>query len=97
MYGTQLRLFLQDGMMILRTFSAVLMLLSTSLLFSQEAAPVQEAMVKRPMNVEDLFAFQRVGAPNVSPDGKWVGVSIVAGSDRWFCDATATDQSYRER
>jgi Tol biopolymer transport system component len=28
-------------------------------------------MTKRPMNVEDLFAFQRVGAPNVSPDGKW--------------------------
>ena len=57
--------------MILRTLSATLILLSTSLLFSQEAAPVPEAMTKRPMNVEDLFAFQRVGAPNVSPDGKW--------------------------
>jgi dipeptidyl aminopeptidase/acylaminoacyl peptidase len=59
-------------MMILRTFSAALILLSTSLLFSQEAAQAQEAMTKRPMNVEDLFAFQRVGAPNVSPDGAWV-------------------------
>ncbi len=58
--------------MILRTFSAALILLSTSLLFSQEAAQAQEAMTKRPMNVEDLFAFQRVGAPNVSPDGAWV-------------------------
>ena len=57
--------------MILRTFSAVLILLSTSLFFSQEAAQAQDAMTKRPMNVEDLFAFQRVGAPNVSPDGKW--------------------------
>jgi dipeptidyl aminopeptidase/acylaminoacyl peptidase len=63
--------FLQDGMMILRTFSAALILLSTSLLFSQEAAQAQDAMTKRPMNVEDLFAFQRVSAPNVSPDGKW--------------------------
>jgi dipeptidyl aminopeptidase/acylaminoacyl peptidase len=58
-------------MMILRTFSAALILLSTSLFFSQEAAQAQDAMTKRPMNVEDLFAFQRVGAPNVSPDGKW--------------------------
>ncbi len=57
--------------MILRTFSAALILLSTSLLFSQEAAQAQDAMTKRPMNVEDLFAFQRVSAPNVSPDGKW--------------------------
>lgn len=57
--------------MILRTFSAALILLITSLLFSQEAAQAQEAMTKRPINVEDLFAFQRIGAPNVSPDGKW--------------------------
>jgi dipeptidyl aminopeptidase/acylaminoacyl peptidase len=58
-------------MMILRTFSAALILLITSLLFAQEAAQAQEAMTKRPINVEDLFAFQRIGAPNVSPDGKW--------------------------
>jgi dipeptidyl aminopeptidase/acylaminoacyl peptidase len=58
-------------MMILRTFSAALILLITSLLFAQEAAQAQDAMTKRPMNVEDLFAFQRIGAPNVSPDGKW--------------------------
>ncbi len=57
--------------MILRTFSAALILLITSLLFAQEAAQAQDAMTKRPMNVEDLFAFQRIGAPNVSPDGKW--------------------------
>lgn len=30
------------------------------------------AMPKRPMTVEDLLSFQRVGAPNVSPDGLWV-------------------------
>jgi hypothetical protein len=27
---------------------------------------------KRPMKVEDLFRFQRVGDPQVSPDGKSV-------------------------
>jgi len=39
------------------------------------------AMQKRPMTVEDLFAFQRVGAPNVSPDGHWVVYSATEITD----------------
>jgi dipeptidyl aminopeptidase/acylaminoacyl peptidase len=33
-------------------------------------APLAPAAERRPMKVEDLFAFNRVGAPRISPDGK---------------------------
>ncbi|MBN9118439.1 MAG: S9 family peptidase [Planctomycetes bacterium] len=36
------------------------------------SAPALPAADKRPMKVEDLFAFKRVGAPQISPDGKTV-------------------------
>jgi dipeptidyl aminopeptidase/acylaminoacyl peptidase len=31
---------------------------------------------KRPMTIEDLFAFKRVADPQVSPDGKWVAYAL---------------------
>lgn len=36
------------------------------------AAPATPAADKRPIKVEDLFKFKRVGDPQISPDGKWV-------------------------
>jgi dipeptidyl aminopeptidase/acylaminoacyl peptidase len=36
------------------------------------AAPALAADGKRPMKIEDLFAFKRVGDPQISPDGKQV-------------------------
>ncbi len=34
--------------------------------------PVPSAQAKRPMTVEDLFAFKRIAEPQISPDGKQV-------------------------
>ena len=33
-------------------------------------------MTKRPITVEDLFVFKRVGAPSISPDGGWVVYAV---------------------
>src|SRR5436309_4673390 len=41
------------------------------------AAPVAAAD-KRPMQVEDLFKFKRVAAPQISPDGKQVAYQVTA-------------------
>jgi dipeptidyl aminopeptidase/acylaminoacyl peptidase len=38
--------------------------------------PVVCAADKRPMTVEDLFRFQRVSDPQISPDGKWVAYVV---------------------
>src|SRR5260221_2288630 len=48
-----------------RFASLILLLLVVAPLQAQEAK-------KRPMEVEDLFKFQRVSDPQVSPDGKLV-------------------------
>src|SRR5436309_7059621 len=39
------------------------------------AAPVAAAD-KRPIQVDDLFKFKRVAAPQISPDGKWVAYQV---------------------
>jgi dipeptidyl aminopeptidase/acylaminoacyl peptidase len=39
------------------------------------------AQEKRPMQVEDLFRFQRVADPQISPDGKWVVYSVTTIND----------------
>ena len=31
---------------------------------------------KRPITAQDLWAVKRVGAPALSPDGKWVAYSV---------------------
>src|SRR5262249_44357526 len=36
------------------------------------AASAVAADGKRPMKIEDLFAFKRVSDPQISPDGKWI-------------------------
>ena len=33
------------------------------------------AQAKRPFTFEDMMALQRVGEPQVSPDGRWVAFS----------------------
>lgn len=54
------------------TISAALVLLNSTHLIAQDANQAAAAMTKRPITVEDLFAFQRVSAPSISPDGLWV-------------------------
>src|SRR6516225_2035803 len=39
-------------------------------LFALPAVVLAEG--KRPMKIDDLFAFRRVSDPQISPDGKWV-------------------------
>jgi len=41
-------------------------------------ATVSIAADKRPMQVEDLFKFKRVAAPQISPDGKSVVYSLTS-------------------
>jgi len=50
--------------------------LPSSFLFAQQIDQENSAMKKRSMSVEDLFAFQRVDAPSVSPDGKWTVYTV---------------------
>ena len=52
-------------------FAAVLSVCITSTAFAQDGNLALPTMTKRPFSVEDLFAFQRVAAPSVSPDGAW--------------------------
>ena len=56
--------------MLLRTRPAVL--LAAALLLAASAS----AADKRPMKVDDLFAFKRVAAPRISPDGKTVAYHV---------------------
>ena len=34
------------------------------------------AQERRPMTIDDLFAFKRVGGPVVSPDGEWIAFNV---------------------
>ena len=34
------------------------------------------ALAQRPMSFDDLAAFQRVGVPALSPDGKWIAYDL---------------------
>ncbi|HQZ68008.1 MAG TPA: hypothetical protein PLY87_23115, partial [Planctomycetaceae bacterium] len=38
-------------------------------------------MTKRPITIEDLFQFKRVGTPDLSPDGGWVAYAITEITD----------------
>lgn len=40
------------------------------------AAGVAAAQTKHPITVEDLWAVRRVGAPSLSPDGRWAAVEV---------------------
>ena len=43
---------------------------------AQPASPAESKMNKRPITVEDLFQFKRVGPPDISPDGSWVTYAV---------------------
>ncbi|HZL85623.1 MAG TPA: S9 family peptidase [Candidatus Krumholzibacteria bacterium] len=55
-----------------------------------------DTAARRPMTVEDLWAVKRVGAPAVSPDGRWVAFTVTSYSmennkgqgDLWLLDTT---------
>jgi dipeptidyl aminopeptidase/acylaminoacyl peptidase len=59
------------------------------------AAPAQTAPARKPITHEALWMMKRVGAPAVSPDGKWVVYSVLepsyetdkAVSDLWLVPA----------
>ena len=57
---------------VFRLFAVATFILSfpSSLLFSQQNVSQAASMNKRPLNVDDLFALGRVGAPSISADGK---------------------------
>ena len=57
-------------------FAVVLILLSPAFLHAQLAVQAETPMTKRPMTVEDLFQFKRVGTPCVSPNGGWVAYAV---------------------
>ncbi len=47
-----------------------------TVLLAQQDAPPASSMNKRPLTVDDLFAFGRVGAPSISADGKWTVYAV---------------------
>lgn len=53
--------------------------LATLVALCSPAAPAADGQ-KRPMQVEDLFKFHRVAAPQISPDGKQVAYQVTAVS-----------------
>ncbi len=54
---------------------------ASSDLVAQQNDAGNSSMSKRPMSVEDLFAFQRVGAPSISPDGRVVVYAVTEITD----------------
>src|SRR5262245_24822705 len=77
--------------------------MSLLLLAALAAAGATEAADKRIPNHEDIWLMKRVGAPQVSPDGRWVVVSVIEPSyddntqlsDLWLIDTTARNSSRR--
>ena len=65
--------------------------------------PGAEAAPKRAPTHEDIWLMKRVGAPLVSPDGKWIVVSVtepayddnIQLSDLWLIDTSARHSSRR--
>ncbi len=48
--------------------------------YSYSQAITQEAPT-RPMKIEDLFRFEKIAAPDVSPDEKWVVYQVTTVTD----------------
>ena len=75
------------------------LLLLAALIFSDAVG----AADKRIPTHEDIWLMKRVGSPQVSPDGRWVIVSVVEPSyedneqlsDLWLIDTTARNSSRR--
>ena len=80
------------------------MKLSIAWLFACLAIPlVADAAPKRIPTHEDIWLMKRLGAPQVSPDGRWLVVSVIEPayddnaqlSDLWLIDTTARHSSRR--
>jgi dipeptidyl aminopeptidase/acylaminoacyl peptidase len=64
---------------------------------------IADAATKRIPTHEDIWLMKRVGAPQVSPDGRWIVVSVTEPayddnaqlSDLWLIDASARHSSRR--
>src|SRR5271168_4816676 len=80
--------------MMTRKAKSLLPLIAAGLL-APLTAPAQSAAMKSPITHEKLWMMKRVGAPVVSPDGKWVVFQVVepsydadkAISDLWLVPA----------
>src|SRR5215471_9701110 len=77
--------------------------LSLLLLAAFSVSGETDAADKRIPNHEDIWLMKRVGAPQVSPDGRWIVVSVVEPSyddntqlsDLWLIDTSARNSSRR--
>src|SRR5688572_4231386 len=79
-------------------------LLIAAALFACVALPPAEAASnKRLPTHEDIWLMKRIGAPQVSPDGRWLVVTVVEPayddnaqlSDLWLIDTTGRHASRR--
>ena len=79
---------------VMRRALGVLFLLAAS------ASLAAQSQTKRPITAQDLWAFQRVGAPVLSPDGKtavfavtdWSIAKSKSTSSLWLVDVAGGDQ-----
>lgn len=68
-----------------------------------ESSATQEGAKPRPMTVEDLWAMERVSAPAISPDGRWVVFTVSAfamddnkgNSDLWLVPSDGSAEPRR--
>jgi dipeptidyl aminopeptidase/acylaminoacyl peptidase len=73
------------------------------LLVSLCSSPLSQAASKRIPAHEDIWLMKRVGAPVVSPDGRWIVVNVIEPaydensqlSDLWLIDTSARNSSRR--
>src|SRR3954469_19249099 len=74
-----------------------------SLALTLTTASVADAAPKRIPTHEDIWLMKRVGAPQVSPDGRWIVASVIEPayddnaqlSDLWLIDTAARHSSRR--
>jgi len=53
-------------------------LASVVLLFFIPCALLAQTSAKRPIAIDDIYRMEKVGNPQVSPDGKWVAYTVTA-------------------
>src|SRR5215831_5636193 len=79
------------------------LLLGLSALLLVVGVPVVAAAAKKIPTHEDIWLMKRVGPPQVSPDGRWIVVSVAEPSyddaaqlsDLWLIDTSARQASRR--
>src|ERR1700722_10076283 len=83
----------------IKVYAAVLVLAAAA----SATAAAQTPSVKKPITHEALWMMKRVGAPLVSPDGKWAVFSVVepayetekAVSDLWLVPTDGHEAAHR--